>query len=133
MPPTSVSQKLPQDHLGLIQSWIKVSPILHVALQTVSSMSEVLIRVAVMPFSRKGLDDLRCEIPRFTEICFSLLYWLNPENACEPWSFSFREGKVEILTIPTELEGERECRTWEQPDIEVTKASLSLAIGPFAV
>lgn len=62
-----------------------------------------------------------------------LLYWLNPENAHEAWGYSFREEKVEILSNPTELEGERELRTREQPDIEVIKASLNLAIGPFAI
>lgn len=51
----------------------------------------------------------------------------------EAWGYSFREEKVEILSNPTELEGERELKTREQPDIEVTKASFNLIIGPFAI
>lgn len=45
---------------------------MHVALETVSSMSEMLIGVTVTPFSRKGLDDGLCEIQRlfwFTAVC----------------------------------------------------------------
>lgn len=87
-----------------------------------------------MPFSRKGLDDGRCEIQR--------LFWFTAVCSCyigltlkmhEAWGYSFREEKVEILSNPTELEGERELKTREQPDIEVTKASFNLIIGPFAI
>lgn len=79
-----------------------------------------------MSFSRKGLDDLPCEIPRL----FGLQQFFLP---CCIGGCSFREENVEILFIPTELEGQRELKTQEQPDIEVPKASLNLAIGPFAI
>lgn len=57
---TSVSQKLPQ------------------VLSGVSATLGVLMRVTLMSFSSKGLDDLLCEIQRFfwlTAVLSSLLYW----------------------------------------------------------
>ena len=89
-------------------------------------MLEVLSRVTLMSFSRKGLEDLLCEIPRL----FGLQQFFLP---CYIGGYSSGEENVEILSIPTELEGEGELRTWEQPDSEVPKASLNLATGPFAI
>lgn len=103
-----------------------VSPILHMALETLSSMSEMLIRVTVMPFSRKGLADLLCEIPKIFGLWQFVLPWLNLENAQGLGGYSFREEKVKILSIPTELErgrrssGHGSSLTWKSPEWQLS-------------